>query len=940
MNPSVHWRTPALSAHDPRGLPVRNVAYLRAVMGAEVECQINRQRHDSNGRLIEQWDPRLPVPCLTTVYRLNGEALKIVSVDSGWRVNLPGLAGEVLQRHDQRGTQWRYRYDPMMRLIAVDENAQVDVERYTYADHHADPGHNLRGELSESADPGATVVVDGYSLQGKAVSETRTLSGETAAFITRTDFDAHGNVVQVTDAGGHRQRSSYDVAGQLRQVSLWIAGADAAQPVVDAATYNASGQLLEQRAGNGVRSRRVYDPADGRLLNQLACKDQEKPLQDLHYTYDPVGNVLRIEDRTLATVYFANQRVDGDRHFVYDSLYRLSESRGFEGQIPQQSPGLPQPIEPIDPGRRFNYSEQYHYDAGNNLVELVHVRKGHNFTQQMKIAPDSNRGLRCQPADPEPVFGDYFDRHGNQLKLQHGGLPLEWNSYDQLARVTLLQHSNGLPDDDEIYRYSQGQRVYKCTRRHTPSVTGRREVRYLPGLEIHSRSDGQQLHVIVLHGARCLHWLSGRPPGIEADQLRYNLDDHLSSCALELDRQADVISLEHYYAFGGTAWLATRSALEVSYKTIRYSGREMDSSGLYYYGARYYAAWLQRWVSADPAMDIDGLNLYAFVANNPIGHIDTDGQSWDSFLETPAQRDQRKALSAAKERRYRARDNLSQQVERHLNILALSLRRGLDAQQQVLNQRSTAQFTGAIVRRTGVHLTGQIVSYGGGILVGMGAQALGAVAPGAGNVVGVAMGIGAKKLISGLWDYAAERTGASASVKFKASRLSKEKIVGKAEYKTMAPIDYLQQKYAKMIPDTQKGVLKGSKEVASTLIGVGAKEMLPQAAAEISATASTLLGAVEIAHEIAGASHELSAEKTAKGIANVSGLIDYLSANMNDIENAFEAGGFTAINTYGLLGRNEGDTPQNLWHATAAVINELEYTRTMLRSRSSQFTSV
>jgi insecticidal toxin complex protein TccC len=103
-----------------------------------------------------------------------------------------------------------------------------------------------------------------------------------------------------------------------------------------------------------------------------------------------------------------------------------------------------------------------------------------------------------------------------------------------------------------------------------------------------------------------------------------------------------VISLEHYYAFGGTAWLATRSALEVGYKTIRYSGREMDSSGLYYYGARYYAPWLQRWVSADPALDIDGLNLYAFVANNPIGHIDTDGQTLDRFIENP--------LSAIRER--------------------------------------------------------------------------------------------------------------------------------------------------------------------------------------------------------------------------------------------------------------------------------------------------
>jgi len=629
MAASLFHHTPSLRSHDPRLLQVRQVEYLRQIAGEPAQALISQHQYDPAGRVVTQRDPRLldnaSQPNLQTIYRLNTQPLRIDSVDAGWRLMLPGFAGEEQQRWDQRGNHWQNEHDLLLRMIAVTENAQVDVERYTYADHNADPGHNLRGELKESADPGATVVIDSYSLQGKAASETLTLSGETTAFITRMDFDAQGNVVQVTDAGGHRQCSSYDVAGQLRQASLWIAGADAAQPVVDAATYNASGQPLEQRAGNGVRSRRVYDPADGRLLNLLAGKDQEKPLQDLHYTYDPVGNVVRIEDRTLATVYFANQRVDGDRHFVYDSLYRLSESRGFEGQIPQQSPGLPQPIEPIDPGRRFNYSEQYHYDAGNNLVELVHVRKGHNFTQQMKIAANSNRGLRCQAADPEPVFGDYFDRHGNQLKLQHGGLPLEWDSYDQLARVTLVQHSNGLPDDDEIYRYSQGQRVYKCTRRHTPSITGRREVRYLPGLEIHSRSDGQQLHVIVLPGARCLHWLSGQPADIEADQLRFSLDDHLGSCSLELDHHAGVISLEHYYAFGGTAWWAARSAVEADYKTIRYSGKEMDASGLYYYGARYYAPWLQRWISADPARDVDGLNLYAFVGNNPAIHVDRRG---------------------------------------------------------------------------------------------------------------------------------------------------------------------------------------------------------------------------------------------------------------------------------------------------------------------------
>lgn len=67
--------------------------------------------------------------------------------------------------------------------------------------------------------------------------------------------------------------------------------------------------------------------------------------------------------------------------------------------------------------------------------------------------------------------------------------------------------------------------------------------------------------------------------------------------------------------------------LEVGYKTLRYSGKEMDECGLYYYGARYYAPWLQRWVSADPAGEVDGLNLYRFVRNNPLRYVDNDGEA-------------------------------------------------------------------------------------------------------------------------------------------------------------------------------------------------------------------------------------------------------------------------------------------------------------------------
>jgi uncharacterized protein RhaS with RHS repeats len=37
--------------------------------------------------------------------------------------------------------------------------------------------------------------------------------------------------------------------------------------------------------------------------------------------------------------------------------------------------------------------------------------------------------------------------------------------------------------------------------------------------------------------------------------------------------------------------------------------------GLSYYGARYLAPWLARWISPDSAGAVDGLNLYAYVGN-------------------------------------------------------------------------------------------------------------------------------------------------------------------------------------------------------------------------------------------------------------------------------------------------------------------------------------
>lgn len=628
MSRQTHGGTPVLSVLDARATSVRRVDYWRRTSNEDTQTLITAQVYDVARRLITRWDPRFygtETANLRNVYNLTGRPLRTTSVDGGWRLALPGLAGETLQRWDERGSHWRVAYDPQLRPVALEENSQVAVDTFIYADATADADHNLRGRLLEQVDPSGTVLLDSYALVGLPLCETR-IFHDSKAFTSRRRLGPSGAVLQQTDAGEHQQQSRYDLAGQLKQVQLRLKGQTDWQPVLHDAQYNAAGQILKQHAGNGVTSHWSYDPASADLLRQRSQKTQATALMDFEYVHDPVGNITRILDHTYTPSHFANQRVDGHRAFSYDSLYRLTSASGYDDGPPSDTPGLPLPT---DPNNRLNYLQTYEYDKGGNLTKLTHVREGAGYTRQMFIDPGSNRGVRYQPGDPAPSFDTLFDRHGNLLALQPGQ-NLQWNARDQLAAITLIDRENAA-NDEEHYRYSQGARVYKRHATHSAKRDHFQDVRYLPGLEIRTRDNGEELHVITLDtgfiNVRCLHWVTGKPADIDADQLRYSLEDHLGSSMMELDQQAQLISHEGYYPFGATAWMVARSAIEASYKTVRYSGKEMDLSGLYYYGARYYAPWLQRWVSADPAGDVDGLNRYTFVGNNPLRYLDTDGQA-------------------------------------------------------------------------------------------------------------------------------------------------------------------------------------------------------------------------------------------------------------------------------------------------------------------------
>src|ERR1700719_2099268 len=83
-----------------------------------------------------------------------------------------------------------------------------------------------------------------------------------------------------------------------------------------------------------------------------------------------------------------------------------------------------------------------------------------------------------------------------------------------------------------------------------------------------------------------------------------------------------------------TAAIGLRAGLLLNRVPSRYTGKERDTeSGNDYFGARYYASTMGRWMSPDwsakeepvPYVKLDNpqsLNLYGYVGNNPFSRVD------------------------------------------------------------------------------------------------------------------------------------------------------------------------------------------------------------------------------------------------------------------------------------------------------------------------------
>ncbi len=656
----VHAHTPDVACIDGRRLPVRHVAYWRRDDGDGIaEPRVNVQQHDAPGRLVVQRDPRFQAqtsrPNLTTIYSLSGAVLRVDSVDAGWRLGLPGEAGQLQESWDGRDTHRQYEYDQQRRPTAVHEYNQAPDRRTTeyllYAGSTAEATRrNQCGQLTRRDDTAGTLHLNEYGLLGALLVDERhflktlqrpdwpplledrnELLERDNGFQTRRHYTPCGEQIWQVDARGHCQSWHFDRAGQLQQVRVRLKNDSTEQRLLHSLEYNAQGQVESQTAGNGTTTLSQFDPANARLQRLETLRRGRGRLQDLSYTYDAGGNIVEMQDHTQPTRFFANQEVSATNRYVYDSLSQLIRATGREALGQSNRPELPDLApNPGDSSRLLNYTEHYDYDRGGNLLLLRHEsdQPGQAHRRAFKVAEDSNRALPWDEQQP-PDFNHAFDANGNLQRLHPHDQHLRWTGQNQLQQITQVSR-RGREDDAEYYVYDhQGQRLRKQQRYLAKDLTHVREVRHLAGLEIRTLDDSEHLEVITVQAGRsqvrCLHWVTEPPEHINQNQLRYSLGDHLRSSTLELDDKADVISHEGYLPYGGTAWWSARHEVEARYKTIRYSGKERDASGLYYYDFRYYAPWMMRWICPDPAGPIDGLNLYAMVQNNPMRYRDLNG---------------------------------------------------------------------------------------------------------------------------------------------------------------------------------------------------------------------------------------------------------------------------------------------------------------------------
>jgi RHS repeat-associated protein len=471
---------------------------------------------------------------------------------------------------------------------------------------------------------------------------------ENTGYQTTTMYDALNRIKSVqlpVDVEGKRGelRPSYNNAGALEKILL------DETLYVERIAYDAKGRRTLIAYGNGILSRYAYDSRTSRLMrwrseryakpDEVSYHPSGAPLQDFSYSYDLVGNLLEIQDRTPGSGFLNNPEAltvtdpvlaqllaSGNalnRYFEYDPIYRLLSASGRECDLPPETAPWDDQPRDIDLTKTRAYTQQYYYDSTGNLLRLEHRNQPGGFTREFTLENANNRLHQMQVGPSSYDYG--FDACGNML-AESVSRHFEWNHADQM-KAFRTQTPGAEPSVYAHYLYdAAGRRTKKLVRKQG----GQLEVtHYIDRTFEHYRwgsgsglGENNRVHILDDKQRIALLRLGEADPNDQGPSTQFHLADHLGSSHAVVDSGGALINREEYTPYGETSFGSFAK------KRYRFTGVERDEeSGLGYHTARYYACWLGRWSSVDPEYPrLPNWSSFVYSFASPMSYTDRMGR--------------------------------------------------------------------------------------------------------------------------------------------------------------------------------------------------------------------------------------------------------------------------------------------------------------------------
>lgn len=502
-------------------------------------------------------------------------------------------------------------------------------------------GYDGLGRMNSQDINGSTdsVVIDSF---GRVTSATNPLGSFTYGYASATS----SKLTSIALPNGQTSSFSYyGNGGDQRLQEILHQNASAQTISKFDYEYNVLGEITkwtQQVDSNGAQAYDfVYDLA-GQLTSGVLKKVSDGSIQKSYgYRYDAAGNRT---NETIDTV------VSQDTH---NNLNQLASRQSGTGILPVRGQA-DEPISSVTVNgsaaavRGQNFEGTASVTPGTNTVTVAATDLNNNTTTKQYQVTISGSGSATLS----------YDLKGNLLN--DGTKTYEW---DVLNRLTAINYTGSNPAQRTEFTYNgMGQRV-KIVEKTGGSVVSEKRFIWIPS----SPQPGEERDA----GNNTTKRFYSQGEQIGGNSYYYDRD-HLGSVR-ELTDSAGTLRARYDYDLYGrrSANLITSSGIESDFA---YTGAYWHTAGalnltLY----RCYSANLGRWLSMDPLEEGGGLNLYAYVSNNPISFTDPLGLKPPINIVggTPEQKEAvRKALDRvlSTPRGKQLEDILDSRRDPHLNI--------------------------------------------------------------------------------------------------------------------------------------------------------------------------------------------------------------------------------------------------------------------------------